>query len=139
MSDETPTAYVADACAMLAYLKGETGGDVFLQAVNEPGVVVYAHGAQPAEVFYDFLRATTEERTLAALSLLTDIGTKPREDMDADFWQDIGRLKAGPNPSLADCFGIALARRVDGTLLTTDHHELDATQAAGVCKVQFVR
>ncbi len=34
---------------------------------------------------------------------------------------------------------LALARRVGGTFLSTDHHELDALKAAGVCEVEFIR
>jgi hypothetical protein len=63
----------------------------------------------------------------------------PREDMDQPFWQDVGRLKASGRISLADCFGIALARRVGGELVSSDHHELDPFLPLGLCRVLFIR
>jgi len=41
--------------------------------------------------------------------------------------------------SLADCFGLALARRLKGAFLSTDHNEIEALHEAGVCPVQFIR
>jgi len=61
-------------------------------------------------------------------------------DFDRAFWEDAARIKADyRRVSLADCFGLALARRVGGTFLTTDHHELETIQAAGLCTIQFIR
>jgi predicted nucleic acid-binding protein len=48
-------------------------------------------------------------------------------------------LKAGGGISLADCFGIMLANRVSGTLLTSDHHEMDKIATAGICNINFIR
>lgn len=41
--------------------------------------------------------------------------------------------------ALADCFALALAIREESTLVTSDHHELDAIAKAGVCPIQFIR
>lgn len=41
--------------------------------------------------------------------------------------------------SLGDTFAVALARRLNCPLISTDHHELDAIHAAGVFKVAFIR
>jgi hypothetical protein len=52
----------------------------------------------------------------------------------------VGRLKAVHRKvSLADCCAMALTNRVGGTLLTTDHHELDALALLGVCPMKFIR
>ncbi len=62
-----------------------------------------------------------------------------RTDFDQSLWQEAGRLKAKGKVSLADCFALALTNRVGGTLLTSDHHELDAIAAAGICNITFIR
>jgi predicted nucleic acid-binding protein len=63
-----------------------------------------------------------------------------RNDMDVGFWQDAGELKAiHKRVSLADCSAIALARRLDAELITSDHHELDALAEQRVCKILFFR
>ena len=59
--------------------------------------------------------------------------------MDRMFWQEVGRYKATNKASLADCTAIALANRVGGELVTSDHHEFDAIAANGVCRVRFIR
>jgi len=138
MSD-TPGAYVADAGAMIAYVRKEPGGEVFRATLRAEDAVCYAHAANLAEVFYDFLRSDGEDVALSIIQDLLAVGVGPREDMDSAFWQDVARIKAGPNPSFADCFCLALARRVDGIVLTTDHHELDNDAVRALCRIRFVR
>jgi predicted nucleic acid-binding protein len=48
-------------------------------------------------------------------------------------------LKVSARISLADCFGIALARRVGGELVTSDHHEIDPILPLRLCPLQFIR
>jgi hypothetical protein len=60
--------------------------------------------------------------------------------MGQSLWQEAGRLKAvHRRVSLADCFAIALASRLDAQVVTSDHHEFDALVASGVCRVLFIR
>ena len=125
---------------MIAYLRGEPGQDVFEAALREQDGVVYAHAAALAEVFYDSLRMGGEDRAHELLGDLVDIGVLFREDMDSRFWQDAARIKADyRRVSLADCFGLALARREGGAFLITDHHELDPLAQAGVRDIRFIR
>ncbi len=134
------TVYVADAGAMIADLRHEPGGPEFLATVVTPDTTTYAHGANLAEVFYEFHRSDGEEEAQTSLRALLEIGVLFHRAFDRPFWEDAARIKAEyRRVSLADCFGLALARRVGGTFLTTDHHELEAIQAAGVCPIQFIR
>ena len=132
--------YVADAGALLAFLKKEPGWQAFRDLLRQPEVVCYAHAANLAEVFYDTRRFPGEDTAQEALRRLADTGILFREDFERAFWQDAARIKADHRRvSLADCFGLALARRVACPFLSTDHHELDAICAAGVCAVEFIR
>ncbi|HEV2761902.1 MAG TPA: hypothetical protein VGV38_02820 [Pyrinomonadaceae bacterium] len=38
-----------------------------------------------------------------------------------------------------DACAIVLTNRAGATLLTSDHHELDAVAAAGICSITFIR
>jgi hypothetical protein len=51
----------------------------------------------------------------------------------------VGKLKAQHRASLADFCAVALTNRIGGTLLTSDHHELDVIAAAGICPITFIR
>lgn len=55
------------------------------------------------------------------------------------IWQDLARIKAGPNPSFADCFCLALARRLSALVLTTDHLDLDKDEIKTLCTIEFIR
>ena len=80
------------------------------------------------------------ERAETIVRDLLDAGLTNRTDIDEDFWKDVGRLKAGiARISLADCFAIALARRLGMPVLTSDHHEFDNIQSGGICSVEFIR
>lgn len=132
--------YALDACAMVAYLNGEPGGEVVEKALLEQDSECVAHAINLCEVYYLFYRAGGEVASAKALNDLSDVGVSERNDLDAAFWQQAGVLKAVHRKvSLADCCAITLTQRVRGTLLTSDHHELDPLAALGVCSISFIR
>lgn len=130
---------VLDACALIAFLRGEPGADVVRAMFDDPDTECMAHAINLCEVFYDAIRDTGEDKASAALQDLQEIGLVTREDMDSQFWQQAGRYKAHNRLSLADCLALALADRVMGELMTTDHHEFDAVVQKGIGRVKFIR
>jgi predicted nucleic acid-binding protein len=63
-----------------------------------------------------------------------------RSDIDEDFRKDVGSIKtAVARISIADCFAVALARRVGLPVLTSDHHQFDNIRERGLCGLQFLR
>jgi PIN domain nuclease of toxin-antitoxin system len=131
--------YVLDACAMIAYLKGEQGGATVERLLRDPRHTCYAHAINLCEVYYDFIRSANEETAEAAITDLVVDGVAERGDMDPALWRDAGRLKAGRRLSLADAIGVSLARRLGGDFVTSDHHEFDALVAAGLAPILFIR
>lgn len=131
--------YVPDACAMIAFLKGEDGADVVENALLDEGGQCMAHAINLCEVFYDFHRDGGESVADNAIADIKALGLVERGDFDEPFWRDAGTLKAQGKISLADCFAITLTNRVGGTLLTSDHHEMDAIVAGGICSITFIR
>jgi predicted nucleic acid-binding protein len=124
---------------MIAYLQGEPGGPVVAALLSDPNTVCYAHAVNLAEVYYHMLRAFDEPTAEAALADLAADGVITREDMDPAFWKSIAKLKARGRISIADCFCIALAQRLGGEVVTTDHHEFDALVPLGLCPIRFIR
>lgn len=130
---------VLDASAMIAFLRDEPGAAV-VEAVFTSGTdTCIVHAINLCEVYYDFIRSSDEPTARSAIADLESLGVIVREDMDRNFWQEIGRYKATNKASLADCAAIALTHRVGGELITADHHELDAIAAKGVCQMRFIR
>lgn len=132
--------YVMDSSAMIAFLRNETGAAIVQGILTDPQNDCYAHALNLCEVFYDFSRSGGEQEAQNAVSELIKVGVTERRDLDAAFWQLAGRLKAiHRRVSLADCCALALTLRLGGELVTSDHHELDALAAAGVCPINFFR
>lgn len=131
--------YVLDACAVIAFLTGEGGADVVENALLDANSQCMIHAINLCEVYYDFHRAGGESAADGAVADMRTLGLAERDDFDEPFWKEAGKLKAGGKISLADCFAVALTNRVGGTLLTSDHHELDRVAAAGICSVTFIR
>lgn len=132
--------YVLDACAMIAYLRGEPGADVVEQSLLDTNGQCVAHAMNLCEVFYNFHRAGGESAAKNAVADLISLGVIERDDLSQSFWMAVGELKAVRKKiSLADCCAVILTLRVGGTLLTSDHHELDALAADAVCPITFIR
>jgi len=131
---------VLDACAMIALLRGEPGEDVVWTHLCDPASACYAHALNLCEVYYDFYRVGGEAVARSAINDLKYLGVSERNDLDEAFWQEVGRVKAiYRKVSLADCCALALAARLGGSLLTSDHHEFDALAALGNWPIVFIR
>jgi PIN domain nuclease of toxin-antitoxin system len=129
---------VLDAYALIAFIRSEKGAELVEQRLVEGGCV--AHVLNLCEVYYDCIRRDGETRANAILTDLRDAGVLARSDLDEDFWKDVGRIKAEvARISIADCFAVALARRIGLPVLTSDHHEFDGVLERGLCGVQFLR
>ncbi len=128
-----------DACAMLAYLQQEAGEDVLADMLKDATVTCFAHAVNMVEVYYHYLRVYDEAAANKAVATLESDGVIVREDLDEDFWKAVAGLKRRGRISLADCFCIALAQRLGGEVVTTDHHEFDALVPLNLVPINFIR
>jgi predicted nucleic acid-binding protein len=131
-------ALVLDACAVIAYLRGEPGAQVVKQLLLADADVVI-HAANLCEVYYDFVRAAGTQAAENAIADVAAIGVQTVEDMDLPFLRDVGQIKANNRVSFADCFAIALSRRRSADVVTSDRTEFEPIQQAGICGVTFIR
>ena len=132
--------YIIDASAMIAYLRGEPGGQLVRDVLGNTANQCFAHAINLCEVYYEFHRAEGEAVAGEAMRDLQAAGIARREDIAPSFCQAAGTLKAVRRRiSLADCFAVALAKTLSGTLLTSDHHEFDPLVASGDCAIAFIR
>lgn len=130
--------FVLDACALIAFLRDEEGADVVESTLIDEECI--AHVVNLCEVYYDCLRRDDKSVADELLEDLWETGLVRREDIDEKFWKSVGHIKADIGKvSLADSFAIALAQRIDGAVLTSDHHEFDRIAEENVCHVKFIR
>ena len=128
-----------DAGPMVAYIHHEPGEDVVAELFQSPETVCYAHAINILEVHYHFLRGYNQQTADKAIEDLIADGVIIREDMDMDFLRMISSLKSRGRISLADCFCIALAQRLSGEVVTTNHHEFDALVPLNIVSINFIR
>ena len=134
------TPYIFDACALIALADDEEGADILETYLADEENECYVHALNFCEVYYHAHRRGTETEAKELIEEFLELGLIERNDLDKVFWQEVGNLKAiHKKVSLADCCSIALAKKLDATLVTSDHHELDILAEQGVCKIYFFR
>lgn len=117
---------ILDACALLAFIRKEAGHKVVRAMIEDVGNRCFTHAINLCEVFYGVHRESGEAAALDAVADIKRLGIVTRPDMDEGFWLEAGRLKSvWCRVSLADCCAIVLTNRLNGELVTSDHHELD--------------
>lgn len=134
---------VLDSSAVIALLKNEDGGEFVGEHVERAiasGQIVALHAMNSIEVFYEYSRAADLLIARSVLQDLSRIGVAICADLDTSFCEDVAQIKADwKRISLADCCGVALARRLNAEFLTTDRHELTLLSASKIARIIFIR
>ncbi len=131
---------IFDACALIALSEKEEGAEMIASFLADGENTCFVHSINLCEVYYQMYREKSKSDAIAIIQGFLDLGIFLRDDMDMEFLQHAGELKAvHKKVSLADCFAIALAKRLEAELVTSDHHELDALAQQGVCRISFFR
>jgi PIN domain nuclease of toxin-antitoxin system len=129
-----------DSSSLIALLRGEPGGRAVAEIISDTGNDCSIHALNLCEVFYHLWRSEGEKAARETVSMLVAAGIEIRLDMDSECWQAAGRLKAElRRVSLADCFCLALAIRLDAEVVTADHHEFDKVVQQGLHPIRFIR
>ena len=132
--------YVFDSCAVIALLQREPGAEVVAEILKDPRNRCLIHAINACEVYYDIYRRGGEEDASSLEEILATTGIEIVETIPSTLWGTAGKLKAvWGRVSLADCLALALALLEKGTVLTSDHHELDRFAQAAVCPIRFIR
>ena len=131
--------YALDAGPMIAFLNGEPGAEVVEDVLTEPGSICSAHIFNLAEVYYIYFRRGGRMMAEDAIQSLLDVGILVRSDNDMAYWKEAATFKGRHAIALPDAFCLALARRLGGTVVTTDHAEFDPLVPVGYCPLLFIR
>lgn len=132
--------YVLDACAVIAYFKREPGFETVKEALADERASFFIHAVNLVEVRYDVMRTAGAPYAPQLLRDLVELGVRTRRDMSNAFLAGVAGHKARfRRISLADCFAVELARKLDAHVLTSDHREFAPVVDADVAKVDFIR
>src|SRR5882672_9116652 len=121
--------HIMDACAGIAYLKGEAGQADLTQILMDGRNSVAMHAVNLCEVYYDFLRSDGQQVADTAHNTLTGVVTI-LNDSGAGFLKRVARWKvghvcAGHILGIADAFAAATAEEYACPLVTVDHGDFD--------------
>lgn len=128
-----------DAGPLIAFLSAETGGEVTRQILRDNPGECYAHIANLAEVYYIAWKRGGEPAAEKALQRLAAAGVIAREDSDEAFWKEAASYKGRHPMALPDGYCIALARRLGGSVVTTDRAEFTPLIPLNYAPIVFIR
>jgi len=134
--------HVVDACALIAYFKGEAGRERFAELLADEENVLAIHIVNLCEVYYDYYRSDgpdkAEEAWSKAVSFLQVI-----EKADESFMKRVGRwiatrrIATGEFP-LGDAFAAATAENYGIPLVTIDHKDFDPIDQSGILQIEWL-
>jgi len=128
-----------DACAVIAYLRQESGAEVLKEIIERPNSFLAMHVCNLGEVYYDFFRDDGLAAAQTAWANAIALPLALRRDADDVYIQRVGVVKVAERVSFADAFALALAERLRVPLITTDHHEFDAIERKGHFRFLWLR
>jgi predicted nucleic acid-binding protein len=118
--------FVLDACALLALLNKEKGGDkvneLFKQA-KAGEITLYMSIVNLIEVFYGLIRDQGLDRAVEILKQIDNTPLKIVDTIPPPIYHEASRLKGANKMSLADAIGIATAESLNAAFVTSDHQE----------------
>jgi predicted nucleic acid-binding protein len=127
--------YVFDACALIALFNDEDGADVVERLLTEAAngkCSIAMNKFNLLEIYYGYLVANGEDFAENILCMVKDSGITVSDYFTDELMREAGRAKqTHRRMSLADSMAIAQAVVDGATLVTSDHHELDAVDEAG--------
>jgi predicted nucleic acid-binding protein len=134
--------FVLDACALIAVLAMEKGTDnirdLFQRTVDHQALLMM-NKFNFLEVYYKIYKAygKTEADNLA--EIIKQMPIKIINVLNDDVLREAGRLKVDYKISIADSIAIAEAIINKGTLVTSDHHEIEPVEKKEKMKVFWFR
>jgi len=134
--------FVLDACAVLAYMNGEKGGAEtarVLKLIASGKAEVYMHRVNFLEVYNDVHRNGGKDEAERLFSFFENVGVRFSFRMDDDLLRSASSYKLMFKMSFADSFVLALAEQLDADVVTSDHHEFDSVEKAGVLRFLWIR
>ena len=133
------TIYVLDACAVLAYINNEIGADKVEQLLMSQQRVFMA-SINLLEICYDMARRTGSLGEASHFyRLVTSWPIHIVDVLDEPLLIAAASFKMRGRLSLADAVALGLAKIKQAKLVTSDHHEFDTLEQAGLAEFEWIR
>jgi predicted nucleic acid-binding protein len=130
--------HVVDACALIAYLKGEQGNDRVAELLADEGNTLAIHILNLCEVYCCYYRTDGQGQAQIAWDNAARI-LQICSPLDEAFSKVAARWKVEQGLPMLDAIAAATAETYACTILTTDHNHFDPVAALGLISVEFLR
>ena len=134
--------YILDACAMIAAIKQEEGALVVAELYEDAkkgDISLIINKVNLLEVYYGFRREHGNEYAEIILNSVIN-SVVEISDISIAVLKEAGRIKSDYRRlSLADSVALAEATTRDCYIVTSDHHEMNILDNAGVAKFLWIR
>ena len=131
--------HVLDACALILYLRQESGYERFVELLKQEGNYFAMHIINLGELYYFFYRSDGETNAREAWSKTSEMPIQIVDSISESFVRRVGRWKATQRISYADAFALATAEEHGVSLVTTDHHDFDSIESTGLLRFCWLR
>lgn len=130
--------HVVDACALIAYLKGEPGNERLAEFLADDTNILAIHILNLCEVYCCYYRTDGQARAQIAWENAGAI-LQIRSPLDETFTKVAARWKVERGLPMLDAVAAATAEKYACSIVTTDHNHFDPIAAAGLLTVHFLR
>lgn len=132
-------SFILDACAVIALLNAEEGGEKVKTLLENTENEIYMHLINLCEIYYGFYKKDGEKRADIVIEGISLLPVEYINDLSINFLKTVGRYKATHRISLADAFVLGLAEKMRGLIVTTDHNEFDPIDHKRLIKFYWLR
>jgi predicted nucleic acid-binding protein len=134
--------FVLDACALIAVLAMEKGADnvrnLFKKTVEHQALLMM-NKINFLEVYYKIYKAYGKVEADNLTDTMKQMPIIINDTLNDDVLKEAGRLKVYYKISIADSIAVAEAIINNGTLVTSDHHEIEPIEKKEKIKVFWFR
>jgi predicted nucleic acid-binding protein len=120
--------YSLDACTLSTFFDRDTGFEkvaALLERADAGEVIIYMSVVNLTEVIYDQMDKREEPGMDQLWDDIHDLPITFLRDISDSIVKEAARLKATYHIALADVFGLAIAKEIGATFVTSDHNEME--------------
>jgi predicted nucleic acid-binding protein len=134
--------FILDACALIALLAGETGAEAvrdLVQSAINGEKIVKINQINLLEVYYHLLNVYNQSEANKALVKINEFPIETIVGLKDDVFKEAGRMKSKYKIPLGDCIAVAECIIEKGTLVTSDHTDLEKVEIGEKIKINWFR
>jgi PIN domain nuclease of toxin-antitoxin system len=135
--------YIFDACALIAYFSKENGADnvknILRDVIDDENITIFMNKINLLEVYYKMIKVYDIKKADEMLEIVKKLPIKVISELRDDVLRKAGYLKSIYRMSLADSIAVAETIINNGSLVTSDHHEIEPIEKAEKINVTWFR